>query len=275
LFDQSFTVLMPTYDRDDLCASFNKSVDSCLNNTLLPNAIIIIIDGPVREKFSKKIRNYQKHPLIEIVWLDQNVGLTQALNIGLKKVKTKYVFRADGDDINRLDRFELQIKILKSGYGLVSGAVEEVDESGKYIATKRVPTSHEDILRTCKRRNPFNHMAMAFELKPALDVGGYPDLYLKEDWGLWILMLERGIKGHNSQEIFVDVSGGASMYARRGGIKNVSGEIGIQRLLVKFAQKHRILALIDLLGRLIIMNIPGKWKSYIYLNFMRSKENCE
>lgn len=273
MFDQSFTVLMPTYDRDDLFTSFNKSVDSCLNNTLLPNAIIIVIDGPVREKFAEKIRSYQKHPLIEIVWLDKNVGLTRALNIGLKKVKTKYVFRADGDDVNRLNRFELQINILKSGYGLVSGAVEEVDECGKYIATKRVPTTHEDILRICKRRNPFNHMAMAFELQSALDVGGYPDLYLKEDWGLWVLMLERGIKGYNSQEIFADVSGGAGMFARRGGIKNISGEIGIQRFLVKFAHKHRLLAVADFLGRLIIMNIPGKWKSFIYLNFMRSKES--
>ena len=269
-----FTVLMPTYDRDDLCAIFNKAVDSCLNNTLLPDAIIIIIDGPVGQKFLEKIKNYETHPLVEVVWLPQNVGLTRALNVGLKKVKTRYVFRADGDDVNRLNRFKLQMEILKSGYGLVSGAVAEVDENGNYLATKRVPTKHHEILRFCKRRNPFNHMAVAFELKPALDVGGYPDLYLKEDWGLWILILELGIKSCNSQEIFVDVSGGAGMYARRGGVKNISGEIKMQKLLVKHAQKNRAIAILDFFGRVLLMNIPYKWKSFIYLNFMRAKEKC-
>jgi glycosyltransferase involved in cell wall biosynthesis len=271
LESHGFTVLLPTYDRIDLCEIFDKAVDSCLNNTLQPNAIVIVIDGPVRSEFSVKIKKYEKHPLIEIVWLPKNVGLTRALNIGLQKVKTKYVFRADGDDVSRLNRFDLQMGILNSGYGLVSGAVDEFDEFSNYIATKRVPSSHEKILHYCKRRNPFNHTAIAFELKSALDVGGYPDLYLMEDWGLWILMLEQGVQGFNSQEIFVDVSGGSRMYDRRGGLKNISGEVGIQRFLVRHAKKPRLLAVFDFLGRVFLMNIPNKWKSFVFVNFMRTK----
>lgn len=269
-----FTVLLSTYDRTDLCEIFVKAVDSCLNNTLQPNAIVIVIDGPVRSEFSVKIKKYEKHPLIEIVWLPKNVGLTRALNIGLQKVKTKYVFRADGDDVSRLNRFDLQMGILNSGYDLVSGAIDEFDECGNYVATKFLPSSHEKIFRYCKRRNPFNHMATAFELKSALDVGGYPDLYLTDnysDWGLWILMLEQGVRGFNSQEIFVDVSGGSRMYERRGGFKNILGEAGIQRFLVKHAKKSRLLAVFDFLARVFLLTIPDKWKPFIFVNFMRTK----
>ena len=262
---------MPTYDRYDLYMSFDSAVDSCINNSLVPDMIVIVIDGPVRLEFKQKIMDYEKHPLINVVWLDKNVGLTAALNEGLKHITTKYVFRADGDDVNRLNRFEKQRDLLMQGYSLVSGAISEFDDTGTSIAVKRVPTVHKSILKYCRRRNPFNHMAVAYELERVLAVGGYPDLYLMEDWGLWVLLLEGGALSCNSQEIFVDASGGARMYDRRGGLKNISGEYGIQKFLVKHASKSYFLAIADFFGRVMLMNMPSSWKSYVFLNMLRTK----
>jgi glycosyltransferase involved in cell wall biosynthesis len=267
---EDFTVLLPTYDRDDLYFLFDKSVDSCINNSLRPKEIIIVIDGPIRREFQDKVRLYERNEIIRIIWLPKNVGLTAALNEGLKHVQTKYVFRADGDDVNRLNRFRLQMGYLKKGFGLVSGAVAEFDEFDNKLAVKRVPSEHEDILKYCKRRNPFNHMASAYELNAVLSVGGYPDLYLMEDWGLWVLLLEKGVKSCNSQEIFVDVAGGARMYDRRGGFKNVKGEYGIQKFLIQHAGKSYFFAVSDFLGRIFLMNMPSKFKNYLFLRFLRS-----
>ena len=180
--NNDFTVLLPTYNRVDLAEKFEAVLESCLNNTLLPKRILVVVDGPVSSLFEEKICKYASHELIDVLWLKENLGLTKALNIGLRKITTKYVVRADGDDLNRPYRFQRQMEVLEEGYELVSGAVIEYDAGNNYIATKRVPLTQSEIHKFAKRRNPFNHTAVAYKLDLAISLGGYPDVYLKEDW---------------------------------------------------------------------------------------------
>ena len=58
---------------------------------------------------------------------------------------------SDGDDVIKLDRFVLQMKILKSGYGPISDTIDAFDQFDNYVATKRVPISHKENLYYGKR----------------------------------------------------------------------------------------------------------------------------
>jgi glycosyltransferase involved in cell wall biosynthesis len=267
-----FTVLLPTHDRQDMFLLFDRAINSCLDNTILPNQILVVVDGPVHQEFSEKIKKYESHELISILWLKSNVGLARALNEGLKLIDTKYVFRADGDDFNRKNRFQVQLEMLDNGYDLVGSAIAEKDMDGKQLAVKRCPLKHSDIISYAYRRCPINHMTAAYRTDLVKSVGGYPEIYLKEDWALWTLMIEAGAKISNSDEILVDALTDINMYKRRGGFKNIISELSMQKFLVKHLSKSIFMALTDFILKSLIMAAPSFIREKFYLKYLRNKK---
>jgi len=274
--DIKFSVLMPTYDRDDLVLSFDAAINSCLENTVSPDEIVVVVDGPVREEFASKIRYFEDKHQIKVIWLQFNVGITSALNEGLKHVCNQYVFRADGDDINRPNRFEFQLKMLAQGYDLVGSAICERDSVGRLLAIKRSPTDHEAIVRYALRRCPFNHMTVAFNVNAVLAVGGYPHEIsprgLGEDWALWVLLLKSGVRAANTDEILVDASADISMYRRRGGFSNVFSELKMQRFLINHLEKNILVAVFDLIAKGVFFLIPSRIRGFVYTQFLRESK---
>tara|TARA_B110000090_G_scaffold197373_1_gene235240 strand:- start:500 stop:1303 length:804 start_codon:yes stop_codon:yes gene_type:complete len=264
---------MPVYDRDDLVLAFDSAINSCLHNTVLPDEIIVVVDGPVRSEFVSKIKSFETKGIIKVVWLSKNVGITAALNQGLRHVNSRYVFRADGDDVNRLNRFEVQLNMLKQGFGLVGGAICERDQCGRTLAIKRVPLQHDLILRYGHRRSPFNHMTVAFELKSVQDVGGYPDYISEigsgEDWALWMLLLKAGVRARNTDEILVDAATDINMYRRRGGVVMIKSYLKMQRFLVTNSRKNILMACFDVAAAVTFFSIPSKVRGFIYTRFLR------
>ena len=269
----TFSVLMPVYDRDDIVLAFDSAINSCLKNTVVPDEIIVVVDGPVRSDFVSKIKAFENKGQITAVWLSENMGITVALNQGLKHVNSRYVFRADGDDVNRLNRFEVQLNMLKQGFSLVGGAICERDRKNRILAVKRVPLEHDLILRYGLRRCPFNHMTVAFELKSVQDIGGYPnyisEVGLGEDWALWMLLLKAGVRASNTDEILVDASSDIGMYRRRGGFRKIFSELKMQRFLVANSRKTILVAFFDLAAKSAFFIIPSKIRGFIYTKFLR------
>ena len=90
---ENFTVLMPIYDREDIFLLFDRAIESCLSNSVLPDEILIIVDGPLSKKFTTIIKHYEDNQIIKVIWLNQHLGLTKALNEGLKYVNTNILFK--------------------------------------------------------------------------------------------------------------------------------------------------------------------------------------
>ena len=266
-----FTILMPVYNREDLCLLFDRAVESVFSNSVRPDDFVLVVDGPVSGDFESKIFKYKNKYNIRPIWLTERVGLTKALNIGLDQVSTEWTFRADGDDYNKPNRFSEQIRLIKCGYDLIGGSIREVDGDGNYIATKSAPVSEEAIREYAKYRNPFNHMTVAFRTSLVKKCGGYPDVYLKEDYALWALLLEAGAKVVNSEKTLVDATTGSGMYARRGGWKYVLSECYLQAHLVRCGIKGWGAAVAMGIFRSIIFIMPSLIRGRIYESFLRSR----
>ena len=265
-----FSVLMPTYDREDLFRMFGSAVESIYNNSLLPKQVIIVVDGPIGYEFTKKIREYEDRFNFEIAWLDERSGLTKALNEGLERVTSKWTFRADGDDINMNYRFKEQYSILQKGYDLVGGWATEIDTAGRLLGTRKVPETNEEICKYIRYRNPFNHMTTAYSTERARKVGGYPDIYLREDYGMWASMINDGAKTYNMQKVLVHASAGAGQYARRSGRAYLVAEYSLQKHLVRLNQSSPMIALAIGILRAFIFGSPRFLHSAIYRLFLRS-----
>ena len=63
-------------------------------------------------------------------------------------------------------------------------------------------------------------MTVLYKTKLIKSVGGYPNIYHREDYGLWAKLVKKGAIFHNIDEVLVHVNGGKTLYKRRGGLKN-------------------------------------------------------
>jgi glycosyltransferase involved in cell wall biosynthesis len=270
-FSGGFTVLMALYHRDRV-ELFEAAVHSVFANTLWPNQFLIVVDGPIPGNLRVSLQILQtRYPLIELVHLPENKGLANALNIGLQLVKFAWVLRADADDLNLPERFATLATVCEENpkVQLVGSAILEVDENAQPLAIRELPCTVEEIHRFAKTRNPFNHMTVAYRLDAALDCGGYPNIFLKEDYGLWCLFIAKGYKAMNVKTILVHASAGMGMFRRRGGFRYAKSELQMQRLMVQCGLKNHAQAILDGILRAGFFLIPSGLRGLIYLTFLR------
>lgn len=264
------SVILPVYDRVDLKNMFEPVIESIIKNSVVPREIIVIVDGPIDNEFEALVNMLEKLYSLSIKKMPIQGGLTKALNFAIQDAKYDLIIRCDGDDVNEEQRFERIWKFYLEGYNLIGSNMREYDASGIFIAERRVPENQANIFDFCMRRNPFNHMTTAFSKAVWCKVGGYPDIYLREDWALWCMMLSYGVQAYNIQENLVRVRAGDGMYQRRSGWRNVLGEWKMQRLLVNKLEKSPTLALLDFCLRGLIFLSPKWFIKYVYTNHLRS-----
>ena len=263
---------MAVYKNDDITL-FKRAVQSVFENTLLPNAFVLVVDGQVPNPLGKIITSLESEYKLETLHLPVNVGLAKALNAGLTKVRTKWVARADADDYNDPERFALQANAIARSdntIDIVGGAIQEIDVYGKPLAVRRTVENHSDIMRYASYRNPFNHMTVVYKTEFAIQNGGYPHIHLKEDYALWAQMLSNGARALNLPNILVFATAGKEMYSRRGGLKYATAEISLQRHLVRTGIKSLPMAIVHGISRATVFILPSFCRGWIYERFLRT-----
>lgn len=264
-----FTVLMSCYKNDDPI-KFDSALLSIKNSTLKAEAVVLVVDGPIPSNIESVITKYYHILPLRVKRLPVNTGLALALNYGLTFVSTKYCIRADADDVNLPDRFSEIIQRLVSGVDLVGSYIEELDSlSNLYVATKYVPIEHHRILKYAAKRNPFNHMSVGFVTKKVTDVGCYPNIHLREDYGLWVKMLANGAVTCNIPKSLVHASAGTGMFRRRGGFSHVKAEIKMQTLLIQLGFKSPLRGLLDWFFKSVVFLMPSFLRKYVYILLLR------
>ena len=262
---------MCTYFKDDPY-QLEKSIESVFNNSIKPNFFILTIDGPI-PKLNKEIINIicNKYP-IQLNIIKKNIGLALALNSALELVKTEWVARADSDDINLKERFAKQLKLTKKNYDVIGSNILETDKNGCIPKlTKKMPLTNQEIREYLKLRNPINHMTVFYKTELIKSVGGYPNLYLREDYALWAKLAAKGAIFQNIDEILVNVNGGKELYKRRSGLKNALAELKLQLLLHKYEIKPFFLSILHLFLRTFFLLLPSKIVEEIYIKKLRKK----
>lgn len=219
--EMKYSVLMSVYYKEKP-EYLKASIDSMIKQTIKPDQIVLIKDGPLTEALDDVIREYEDNPIVDVVELKENVGLGKALNIGLEKCRNKIVARMDTDDISIPDRCEKQLLILNQNKDVSvigTGVAEFIGDPSNIVAYKKVYKEHEDIKRQMKYRNPMNHPSVMYRKEDVILAGSYKHWFLNEDYYLWIRMLQKGYKFSNINEPLVLMRITDETYLRRGGWK--------------------------------------------------------
>lgn len=219
---KDFSVLMSLYIKEKP-ENLRDSLESVLNQTVVPSQIVIVKDGPITEELENVLGEFvSKNPsLYTIVPLEKNVGLGLALAEGIQHCSNELVARMDTDDICRKDRFELQLNEFEKDETLdICGShIEEFEETpDKIVAKRTVPLNHDDIAKYQKKRDGFNHVSVMFKKSAVLKAGNYQSCMLMEDTYLWVNMLLSGARCKNIDDSLVYVRIGKDMFERRGGL---------------------------------------------------------
>lgn len=264
----NFAVLMAVYKKDSP-SLFHKAIDSVYSNSLQPGKFVIVADGPLTDDLENVLNKFSNQKNLLIIRLPENVGLASALNVGLACIDAEYTIRADADDINSRNRFEKLIAMLVEGYDVVGSSILEVDENGLKIAIRKLPTDQNSITSFARKRNPFNHMSVAYRTKIVINAGGYPLIHLKEDYALWATLISSGARLCNIDELLVNATTGRDMFQRRGGVKYALAEIDMQRHLVRVGLKGYSAAFFDGFVRACVFLMPSFAREFIYLKLLR------
>lgn len=231
-----FSVCMSVY-RNDNCIFLEQAIDSVLQQSVIPDEVVLVVDGPVPEVLRESIENkVQEYPVIKPVFLSENKGLGNALREALLHTQNDVVARMDSDDISLPDRFRKQLEFLESHpeVDLVGGQITEfIDTPDNIVARRNVPLLHDDIIKYMRARCPFNHPTVMFRKKAVLDAGNYQDWFWNEDYYLWIRMMEHGCRFANLPEVLVNMRSGENQYSRRGGKRYFKSEKEIQNLMLR------------------------------------------
>ena len=152
----NFSVLMSIY-KNEKVEFFTRCMESIWNEqTIKPNEIILVIDGPLYDGLYESIGIWQDNlgEVLRIIPLESNVGLGGALNIELTHCTNELVARMDTDDIALPERFEKQIAAFDSQNIDVCGSwVSEFNKEETLIESyRKLPENHEEILKFSKKK---------------------------------------------------------------------------------------------------------------------------
>lgn len=218
-----YSVLMSVYIKENP-RYLGESLDSMFTQTLKPQEIVLVCDGPLTDGLDSVIREREQQygDMLHVVRLEKNGGLGKALGEGIKHCRNELIARMDSDDKSMPERCEAQVNYMLEHpeTAVLGGYIEEFDDDNSTSSQflRKVPEEHKDIIKFSKRRNPFNHMTVMFRKSAVLSVGGYLDFLYLEDYYLWIRMFLAGYQGHNLKKVLVRARTGKGMIKRRSGM---------------------------------------------------------
>lgn len=263
-----FSVLMSLYIKERP-EYLKESLDSVLNQTVRPNQIVVVKDGPLTEELEAVLELFvsEENGLYTVVPLEQNQGLGLALREGIQHCNYELIARMDTDDIARKDRFELQLAEFEKDPDLdICGShVLEFEGSIDNIVAKRtVPLTDFEIKKYQKRRDGFNHPAVMFRKSKVLESGNYQSCPLMEDTYLWVNMFLHNAKAKNIDDFLLYFRVGKDMFERRGGWKYYKKYKQGRKMVYKTGYISWLDYHYTLLAQIVVALMPNKIRGWFF-----------
>ena len=293
--DVKISVIMSIY-KSDVPEYVRIALDSLLNQTRLPDEIVIVADGPVPAELEQVVKSLTPSPspkgegnkdgegdlkpetrdlkpIVTYLPQEQNGGLGEAMRIAVEAAKYPYLARMDSDDICLPDRFEKQMKCFEEDpeLSIVGGMITEFDgEPENIIAERILPLDDAGIKKMMRGRCAVNHVTVIFKKEDLLKSGNYQPFWKQEDHYLWARMMEHGCKFRNIPDIVVNVRSGRDQLARRGGWRFYKSVVRV----FWYMYKHKLISFgyflyICAVRGIVQLLMPNWLRTWVYMKFLR------
>jgi glycosyltransferase involved in cell wall biosynthesis len=268
----NFSVLIAVYYAE--CSQhLQLALESIVDQTLQPTEVVLVKDGPLHADLENVISSFLKqYASFKVIALQKNMGLGEALRMGLEACSFDIVVRMDSDDIACRHRFERQVPYLhlNSTIAVLGANIEEFEEvPGDVGRIKKVPSSSKKIKAYSRFRCPVNHPSAAFRKTAIISAGSYKDMLLFEDYYLWLRLLKQGFIIENLPESLLYFRVSKDTMKRRHGINYFKKELYFFNRL----RNENLISLLEyftlITTRLPIRLMPQKISLLFYKQFLR------
>lgn len=168
----------------------DEAIRSILSQSYTDLELIIVDDGSNEETCSR-LREYGANdPRVRLYSLPTNIGLTRALNIGLRMARGAYVARQDADDLSHPTRLEETRRFLELHPELAAAGTDAllIGPTGHPLGDMTIDPSLSEL----KRRNILVHGSMMFRREVFATLLGYDErMRLSQDYELYLRMIRK------------------------------------------------------------------------------------
>ena len=150
------SIILPVKDGERY---LNEALDSIITQTYTNWEMIIVDDGS-RDKTPYILKEYKsRDKRVSIITNKRSMGISKALNKGVKKAHGSFLARMDADDISYPNRLERQAQFLLKHKEIIAIGTQcdIIDAEGRKTSVKKFPLSHEEIYNAVFRFNPLQH----------------------------------------------------------------------------------------------------------------------
>lgn len=265
------SVLMSVYKKEK-SEYFKAALESMMNQTLQPDEILIIKDGPLTTELENVIEETgQKCSYLRTYQFEENVQLGRALRKGVELCAHDFIARMDTDDIACPDRLQKQYEYMLAHEEIAAlgGYMEEFCDDESFSNAKTMPTGAGELRSYARFRNPLNHMTAMLRKQAILEVGNYRHYPFLEDYDLWGRVLAAGYEIDNLPEVLVRARVGNELYGRRGGWDYCKRYLGLRKEQHKLGLTNFVEWIIACAITIAVTVIPSGARKQVYQKVLR------
>ena len=232
-YRQRVSVVVNVWCKDDP-KSFRRSLSSIRRQSYKPDEVIIVVDGPINKSLQNIIKEFVNQADFPVTKTDIPVasGLWNARNIGIGNSKFDLIAMHDADDVMHPDRLRIQLnQMRRENIDVLGAPVYEFDSTNEMIIGLRMLAQSEEINKKMIWQNVINHSSVMLRKSAITSVGGYRNVYLSEDYDLWLRLIHAGKKLSTTEYVLQAFSVDRNLNRRRGGPRFISSELTIHRLV--------------------------------------------
>jgi glycosyltransferase involved in cell wall biosynthesis len=262
-----FTYLMVISPKDNPI-KLSRCLKSLENQNGSLVDFLIVKNGPIPQILEEELYSFSKTSKIKIDIKStpdvKNLGL--ALNGGLEKIHSEWVLRIDPDDIVLENRIEAAKNLIgRTNFDVAFFSSYEIGLEKDLIYLKELNVDFPN--NKFFVNNPFTHSTALIRTSSLRELGGYRDIYLAEDYDLWLRFYINKKIIKTSQE-FVLIYDAENLFTRRRTIMTVKGELSLFRLRKEIGKINILFNLFILSIRILYRILPIFLSKNIYFHFI-------
>jgi glycosyltransferase involved in cell wall biosynthesis len=198
----------------------DQAIASILAQTYGELEFLIVDDGSVRRETVEALERARLADVRIRVERTEGLGVTRALNFGLRMARGEWIARQDADDWSAPERIARQVGFLESrSQAVLCGTAAWTHQhDGSKLWRNGMPRSHGEIVRALENGNPFFHGSAMFRKSAAVEAGGYREEFAcSQDYDFFWRLTERGEAANLGEALYHYRYGRGSVSARRAG----------------------------------------------------------
>ena len=183
------SVIIPYYKKKRF---IDYSLKSVIEQTYSNYEIILIYDDEDKSDLEYLTDNYSSNEKIKLLVNEKNIGAGLSRNKGIKYAKGEYICFIDADDIWEKNKLQTQLLFMKNqGSKISHTSYQIINEKNEPIGVRTAKNffNIKQIIKSCDiglstvmlKKEIINH-----EIQ-------FPNLKTKEDFVLWLKILQKGI----------------------------------------------------------------------------------